>query len=141
VLWVAGNDDPKPWRDLAAALGVGARVRWLGRGRDAAALCAAADALILPTRYDAFANACLEAAAAGLPVVTSACNGAAEILGDGGIVVPDAEDAAAFARALERLADPGELRFRGAAARSVAESFGWPQHIAGLRELYARIAR
>ena len=33
---------------------------------------AAADALLLPTRYDAFANVCLEAAAAGLPVVTSA---------------------------------------------------------------------
>jgi UDP-glucose:(heptosyl)LPS alpha-1,3-glucosyltransferase len=141
VLWVAGSDDPKHWRDLADTLGVGARVRWLGGARDAAALCAAADALILPTRYDAFANVCLEAAAAGLPVVTSARNGAAEILGDGAILVPDAEDAAGFARALERLASPSERSARGAAARGVAESFGWPQHIAGLRDLYARIAR
>lgn len=141
VLWVAGGDDAQSWRSEAAALGVAARVRWLGGDRDIAALCAAADALILPTRYDAFANVCLEAAAAGIPVVTSASNGAAEILGEGGIVVRDADDAAAFARALERLAGRDERSARGVAARKVAEQFGWPQHIAGLRALYARIAR
>jgi UDP-glucose:(heptosyl)LPS alpha-1,3-glucosyltransferase len=141
VLWVAGNDDPKPWRKLAAALGVGARVQWLGSGRDVAALCAAADALILPTRYDAFANVCLEAAAAGIPVVTTASNGAAEILGEGGIVVRDAADTGAFAVALERLASRAERRTRGAAARAVAEQHGWPQHVTALRALYTRIAQ
>lgn len=141
VLWVAGSDDPKPWRRIAAALGVGARVRWLGGGCDVASLYAAADALILPTRYDAFANVCLEAAAAGIPVVTSASNGAAEILGDGGIVVRDADDAAAFAAALAALASRDERVARGARARAIAEHHGWPQHIAELRALYARIAR
>jgi len=141
VLWVAGNDAPQDWFEAARAVGVAARVRFLGAERDVAVLCAAADALILPTRYDAFANVCLEAAAAGIPVVTSANNGAAEILGDGGIVVRDAEDGAGFARALEQLADPVERRTRGAAARAVAERFGWPQHITALRALYARIAQ
>jgi len=141
VLLVAGNDDPKPWRKLADSLGVGARVTWLGNDRDVATLCAAADALILPTRYDAFANVCLEAAAAGIPVVTSASNGAAEILGEGGIVVRDAADPAAFGVALDRLASRAERGKRGAAARAVAEQYGWPRHIAGLRALYARIAR
>jgi len=141
VLWVAGNDAPEDWSESARRSGVAERVRWLGAERDVATLCAAADALLLPTRYDAFANVCLEAAAAGIPVVTSANNGAAEILGDGGIVVRDAEDDAGFARALERLADPTERRTRGAAARAVAERFGWPQHVTALRALYARIAR
>jgi UDP-glucose:(heptosyl)LPS alpha-1,3-glucosyltransferase len=141
ILWVAGNDAPKDWPRVAHALGVAARVRFLGFERDVAVLCAAADALLLPTRYDAFANVCLEAAAAGIPVVTSANNGAAEILGDGGIVVRDAEDDAGFARALEQLADPVERRTRGAAARAVAERFGWPQHVTALRALYARIAQ
>jgi UDP-glucose:(heptosyl)LPS alpha-1,3-glucosyltransferase len=141
VLWVAGSDDTKDWRSQARALGVAARVCWLGAARDVAALYAAADALILPTRYDAFANVCLEAAAAGIPVITTASNGAAEVLADGGIIVPDAEDGAGFAQALERLADPAERRKRGAAARAVAERYGWPQHITALRALYARIAR
>ena len=116
-------------------------MRWLGGHLDVAVLCAAADALLLPTRYDAFANVCLEAAAAGIPVITSAHNGAAEILGEGGLVVSDAEDTAGFARALECVADPAERRRRGAAARAAAETLGWPQHIDGLRALYARIAR
>ena len=141
VLWVAGSDDTKDWRGSARALGVAERVRWLAARRDVAALYAAADALLLPTRYDAFANVCLEAAAAGIPVVTSASNGAAEILGDGGIIVRDAEDDAGFAQALERLTDPAERRTRGVAARAVAERHGWPQHVAALRALYARIAR
>lgn len=139
-LWVAGRDAVAPWQRLAEELGVGARVRFLGPRRDLETVCAAADALLLPTRYDAFANVCLEAAAAGLPVVTSRANGAAELLEGAGVVVKDAEDAGAFAEALARLADP-TLRARlGAEARRVAEAHGWPAHIAALRDLYRRIA-
>ena len=41
---------------------------------------AAADVFLLPTLYDPFANVTLEALAAGLPVITSAQNGASEIM-------------------------------------------------------------
>src|SRR4030095_14411272 len=43
----------------------------LGVVRDLPALYAAADIFLLPTLYDPFSNACLEALAAGLPVVTT----------------------------------------------------------------------
>lgn len=43
-------------------------------------LLAAADVLVLPTIYDPFSNACLEALAAGLPVITTPANGFAEIM-------------------------------------------------------------
>lgn len=141
VLLVAGRDDPSRWRARAAALGVGARVRWLGPRGDVERLCAAADALLLPTRYDAFANACLEAAAAGLPVVTSRSNGAAEILGDGGFVVESADDVTGFAAALDALADPDVRATRGAAARAAAERFSWDAHVVALRALLARVRR
>jgi UDP-glucose:(heptosyl)LPS alpha-1,3-glucosyltransferase len=36
------------------------------------------DVLLFPTRYDPFANVCLEANACGLPVVTTARNGFSE---------------------------------------------------------------
>ncbi|HEY8154856.1 MAG TPA: glycosyltransferase family 4 protein, partial [Myxococcota bacterium] len=61
-LWVAGADDTTPWQRRARALGVAERVRFVGYRRDLPAVFAAADALLLPTRYDAFANVCLEAA-------------------------------------------------------------------------------
>jgi UDP-glucose:(heptosyl)LPS alpha-1,3-glucosyltransferase len=141
TLAVAGRDDTQRWRARAEKLGVESRVRWLGARADVERLCGAADALLLPTRYDAFANACLEAAAAGLPVVTSAANGAAEVLGSGGLVVEHADDAAGFAAALASLALPDERRRRGDAARAAAEAFSWDAHVAALRALYARIAR
>jgi UDP-glucose:(heptosyl)LPS alpha-1,3-glucosyltransferase len=141
VLWVVGRDDPDPWRANAARCGVADRVRWLGERDDVESLLAAADALLLPTRYDAFANVCLEAMAAGRPVVTSARNGAAEILGAGGCVVDDAEHAPAFGAALRSLTDPGVRREMGRVARAQAERFSWTAHAAELRSLYARIRR
>jgi UDP-glucose:(heptosyl)LPS alpha-1,3-glucosyltransferase len=140
VLWVAGRDETAPWRGRARALGVVERVRFLGVRTDPEALLAAADALVLPTRYDAFANASLEAAASGIPVVTSAANGAAEILGEGALVVADAEDAPGFAAALDALAEPATRRARGAAARRAAERHGWPVHVSALRALCERVA-
>jgi len=141
LLWVAGRDAPGPWQARAARLGVAGRVRFLGLRRDMEALYAAADALLLPTRYDAFANACLEAAAAGLPLVTSAANGAAAALAPGALVVESAEDVAGFAGALDRLADPALREGLGRAGRKAAESLGWDAHLAALRALYRRVAR
>lgn len=141
VLWVAGRDDPRPWRASATHHAVADRVRWLGARSDVESLLAAADALLLPTRYDAFANVCLEAMAAGIPVVTSACNGAAEILGAGGCVVSEAENAAGFATALRELENPSTREQAGISARATAERFSWGAHAAALRSLYARIRR
>jgi UDP-glucose:(heptosyl)LPS alpha-1,3-glucosyltransferase len=58
-------------------------VRILGAVRDLPAFYAAADIFLLPTLYDPFSNACLEALAAGLPVVTTRANGFSEIIEDG----------------------------------------------------------
>ena len=129
----------RPWRALAERLGVLARVRFLGARADVERLYAAADALILPTRYDAFANVCLEAAASGLPVLTSGANGAAAFLGSAGLVVEEPEDAAGFAKALDALADPALRARLGAAARARAEERSWERHVAELRALYAQL--
>jgi UDP-glucose:(heptosyl)LPS alpha-1,3-glucosyltransferase len=139
-LWVAGRDDPGRWRRLARRLGVEERVRFVGFRSDIETTYAAADALFLPTRYDPFPNACLEAAAAGLPVVTSGAAGAAELFREHGGVVEDPEDIAGFAAILERLAEPGERERWGAAARRVAEAHAWDVQVAALREQLRRAA-
>ena len=54
-LWVAGADRTARWQRAARSLGVESRVRFLGFRRDMRTLYAAADALLLPTRYDACA--------------------------------------------------------------------------------------
>lgn len=77
-------------------------VRLLGPRRDLTEDFAAADVFVLPTIYDPFSNACLEALAAGLPVITTTANGFGEILTEGmhgSLVAPG--DVASTARALE----------------------------------------
>jgi UDP-glucose:(heptosyl)LPS alpha-1,3-glucosyltransferase len=139
-LWVAGKDPTDRWRSLAASLGVGARVRFLGPRSDVESVYAAADALLLPTRYDAFANATLEAAASGLPVLTSGANGASELLKPGAIVVEDPEDVDGFAAGLDQLGDATRRHELGRAGRAIALGQSWLAHVAALRRLYRRVA-
>ncbi|MCB9777408.1 MAG: glycosyltransferase family 4 protein [Alphaproteobacteria bacterium] len=119
-LVVAGHE-PRAgrFRALAAELGLGGRVHWHGPAEAPEHLLPTVDALVLPTRYDPCANVCMEALACGVPVVTTALNGAAEVLPDPGLVVADPDDAFALALALERaLQTPG----LGAACRTAAEA-------------------
>lgn len=58
-------------------------VHFLGEVPNMAPFYAAADMFILPTIYDPFSNACLEALASGLPVITTRSNGFSEIIVDG----------------------------------------------------------
>lgn len=62
----------------ARRLALGSRVHFAGVQQDVKPFYGAADALILPTLYDPFPNACLEALASGLPVFTTATCGAAD---------------------------------------------------------------
>ena len=58
-------------------------VRFLGEVGDLRPIYAAADIFILPSIYDPFSNACLEALASGLPVITTRDNGFSEIIENG----------------------------------------------------------
>jgi glycosyltransferase involved in cell wall biosynthesis len=84
---------------------------------------AAFDVFVLPTLWDVFPIAVLEAMAAGVPVIASDVHGLPESVDDGvtGLLLP-AGDAAALADAIERLVDDAELRARmGAAGRDAYE--------------------
>jgi UDP-glucose:(heptosyl)LPS alpha-1,3-glucosyltransferase len=62
----------------------------------------------LPTVYDPFSNACLEALSYGLPVITTATNGFAEIIVSGvhGEIIDRAEDVTTLRQAIEKWIDP-----------------------------------
>ncbi len=92
------------------------RAQFLGEVVDLLPVYAAADIFILPTIYDPFSNASLEALASGLPVITTRANGFNEIIEDKihGSIVDLANDIAALREAIELWSDPT----RRAAARS-----------------------
>ena len=108
------------------------RVRFLGAlpGEKLRAVLAAADVFLLPTIYDPFSNACIEALAAGLPVITTTANGFAEIIAPGvdGDAVASG-DTRALAAALASWADPARREavrprlIEKAARCSVEENF------------------
>jgi len=105
ILLVAGRGDATRFR-------ASDRVRFLGPVQDMESVLAAADLFLLPTLYDPFSNACLEALAAGLPVITTTANGFAEIIEAGveGEILPEPSDAGAVARAIDCWSDPEKRR-------------------------------
>ena len=92
------------------------RIQFLGEMPDLVRIYAAADIFILPTIYDPFSNACLEALACGIPVITTHSNGFSEIIADGvhGSIVDSANNVAALRDAIRFWSDA----VRRAAARS-----------------------
>jgi UDP-glucose:(heptosyl)LPS alpha-1,3-glucosyltransferase len=82
-LWVAGRGIAAPYERLARDMGLEGQLCFLGAVTDPAELCRKASLMVLPTRYDPFANATLEALACGCPVVTTAKNGAFEVIQPG----------------------------------------------------------
>jgi glycosyltransferase involved in cell wall biosynthesis len=97
-------------------------VEWLGHVDDMPALLASADVVVLPSYREGLPKTLIEAAACGLPLVTTDVPGCRQVVADGidGLLVP-ARDAAALAAALARLQDDPALAGRlGAAARAKA---------------------
>jgi UDP-glucose:(heptosyl)LPS alpha-1,3-glucosyltransferase len=92
-------------------------VQFLGEVADISRVYAAADIFILPTIYDPFSNACLEALACGLPVITTPSNGFSEIIEDTvhGSIVDHAGDLIGLRDAIRFWTDPS----RRAATRLV----------------------
>lgn len=109
---------------LAARLGVARQVTFAGFVPDVRAAFAVADAFVQPTFYDPCSLVLLEAAASGLPVLTSRCNGAAELFRDGesAWIVADPADARATAARIATFLDPAVRQRMGAAARAAARA-------------------
>lgn len=113
-LWLAGEGpEAQALRALAEGLGVSARVRFLGWREDAAALMAAADIVVVPSRHEPLGNVVIEAWAQERPVVAAASEGPAALIRDGEnglLVAPD--EAAALAAAIDRLLNDRALAKR-----------------------------
>jgi len=81
-LVVAGRGDARPYKTTRLRFWRKDPVKFIGEVADLVPVYAAADIFILPTIYDPFSNACLEALASGLPVITTNSNGLSEVIED-----------------------------------------------------------
>jgi glycosyltransferase involved in cell wall biosynthesis len=126
-LAVLGNTQGSPYPQLAEKLELSTRVHFLGFRRDVAQIMKAVDLFVFPSRYEACTLVLLEALASGLPVITAATAGGAEIVTpDCGVVLPDSEDVKGLAEALRMLqSNPDQRHQMAGAARAVAEQHSW----------------
>jgi glycosyltransferase involved in cell wall biosynthesis len=130
LLWVVGAGNER-YAELAARLGVGDRVRFLGYTSEVERAYRGADLFVLPTVYEAFCRAAHEAAACGLPVVAPPVNGIRELVGQDEAGIVARRDSSDLARALSELASDPERRARtGEVARRRARAFD-EQAVAG----------
>lgn len=139
-LMVIGRDRFEPFDRLARRVGVSGRVITLGPRSDVERFYAAADVFCLPSWYEPFSNACLEAMAAGLPVVTSRETGAAEAIRDGvnGYVVGFPTDPEELAEGLNRAFELNHTALL-AANETVLSPFDWDKNMAGTLSVYEDI--
>jgi len=109
---------------LAAPLGLGEHVRFLGRCDRVAALVAASQVCVLSSRSEGFSNAILEYMGGSRPVVATDVGGAREAVEDGGTgyLVPAGDDEAMARRVTELLLDPALACRMGARGRSIVEA-------------------
>lgn len=119
---VAGAGDVAGYREAARARGVADAVTFAGEVAEVAPWLAAADLLVLPSRWEGCPNAVLEAMSAGLPVVATDVGGTPELVLDGvtGRLVPPREPMALARAVIDVLRDPKAALAMGAAGRARA---------------------
>jgi UDP-glucose:(heptosyl)LPS alpha-1,3-glucosyltransferase len=144
VLVVAGKDDPTPYRSRLRELGFEEKVKFCPSRADVQWYYAAADVYVGPSLEDTFAQPPAEAMACGLPVITTATNGTAEIMTDGvdGLILPDPNDVAGLAQRIRWLYEHPDERDRIAGQAAVtASNYTWDRNGTEMRAIFAEALR
>jgi UDP-glucose:(heptosyl)LPS alpha-1,3-glucosyltransferase len=142
-LIVVGKGRTSDYEREALKAGAVERVSFKGPVKSAIKYYQASDIFVLPTLYEPFSNACLEAMATGLPVVTSIVNGASEVISDGesGAVVDDPTDHVALAGRIREFMSADKRASASVLARKAAEALTIEKNVDAFMQLIDDIAR
>ena len=127
--------------EMAASLGLGRRVIFLGERRDVAAVLASSQISVLPSDSESLSNVIMESMAAGVPVVACRVGGNEELICDGenGFLVEAGNDGE-LAERIGRLAgDGGMRRLFGGVGKKIAQSYTLEKICGEYERLYASL--
>lgn len=140
-LVVLGRDQPIAYAREADRLGIGLDVEFPGLVDDVEPWLAAATATVLLSWYDPCSRVVLESVACGVPAITTAWNGAAEVLEDGaGLVVESPRAGDEVASAMARMSRPEEHVKFTAACEAASRRVSMERHVEQLLDIYREIA-
>jgi len=141
VIAVGQGPDESTIRHLSEKMGLSSQVIFTGFRDDATAILGACDAFVLASQWEGLPVAVMEAAALGLPIVSTAVGGVLEEFAPDthALLVPP-KNPEALARAIAIVATQPERRAAlGTAAREVAQRFDVRRSVAHIEDLYARL--
>jgi len=133
-----------PAQERATELGVMKDTWFLGRQERVEAFFSLGDLFLLPSEYESFGLAALEAMACEVPVIASRAGGLPEVIVDGesGYLCPVGDVEGMAKRALEVLQNPATARrLKEAALRRVHERFSEERIVAEYERLYESIMK
>ncbi len=122
-----GRTPPTAFTSQIARSGLGDRLHYVGAASDIGWYHAAADLFVLPTQYEAFCLAIVEALASGLPVITTAVPGAGDLIEPdvNGLVQNDPMDAAELSSLLVQGLDGHRRERWSRSAAASVRSYAW----------------
>ncbi len=140
-LIVCGKGRPESHQRRARKLGIDRRVHFLGFRSDIRPCFWGSDLFAMPSYYDPCSLVVFEALACGLPVITTQCNGAGEVISQGleGFVVPGPDDTRAIADALGVLVDGSVRRSMSAQAKILGHLQSFDRHLAQLIKVFEKV--
>jgi len=140
-LFIAGRGRQTPYIRYAQQLGCADRLVFLGPVADMPSCYRAADILVHPTFYDPSANVCWEAAASGLPVITTNFNGFSELMGEGleEYVLPDPRDTDRLRDAILKLLEEDRRREIGERLRTIVGQYTLERNYQEVMEVYRQV--
>jgi len=141
-LLVCGGGKIEPFRKVVESLGLSRFVRLIGFANDIKACYHASDFFVLPSYYDPCSLVVFEALACGMPVITTACNGAGEVMTEGreGFVILTPEDHGSLANALDRMTDDAARTAMSRHAEALGKAQSFENHVARLLAVFEEVA-
>jgi glycosyltransferase involved in cell wall biosynthesis len=146
VSLVVAGDGPRDYVEgfhrLAREFGIADRVTWLGfiDSNAKGDFLGSIDVLAMPSAYESFGIAAVEAMGAGVPVIVSSTVGISDLVVRAGAGLVTALERDRLAAAIRRFAaDRAFLDRAGERARSVAAEFSLERHGALLKREYLRL--
>ena len=140
-LLIVGKGDITGYSSMARDLGIGEKVIFTGVREDVEKYYLASDIFAMPSLFESFGLAVLEAMAAGLPVIISGRVGARDIVhsASSGLILPETPTPSDMTEALSHLMEPARRKKMGERAKQSALKHDWTKVAHQVAQIYTKL--